>query len=94
MWAGGVWGPDNTAGCELFIPSNGGAPTPIFSLDPLESRKILGRNDCPARGEKSHLEHIKIKVNAWINKVKKERPPPIFHAMDSLQIQTVDRRKI
>jgi hypothetical protein len=66
----GVWEPVDTAGCKLDIPSNDRAPTSIFRLDPHERREILRGKDCPVGGNKSHLEHIKNKVNTWIDKIK------------------------
>ena len=38
-------------------------------------KKTLGVRDCPAGGNKSHLKHIKDKVNAWIDKMKNGHLP-------------------
>ena len=59
----GVCDPAKTEGYKLLIPSDTGSPNPILSLDPHESKKTLGVTDCSAGGNKSHLEHIKDKVN-------------------------------
>ena len=60
----------DTASCDLVIPSNGGAPSPIVSLDEHKPRKIPGVHDCPAGGNTSHLKHTRNKVKVWIAKMK------------------------
>ena len=49
--------------------------TPLCSLDPHKSKKILGVKDCPAGGNKLHLENIRNKVNAWIDKMRNGHLP-------------------
>ena len=66
----GVWEPANTAGYKLLSQSATGPPTPILSLNSHKSKKTLGVRDCPTGGNKSHLEHIKEKVNTWIDKMR------------------------
>ena len=66
----GVWEPAKTAGCKLWIPSDTGSPAPILSPGSHKPKKILEVKDCPARGNKPHLEHIEDKVNAWINTIR------------------------
>ena len=69
------WEPAKTAGCKLHIPSDTGVPAPILSLDPHESKKTLGVKDCQAGENTSHLEHIRDKVNVWIDKMRNGHLP-------------------
>ena len=70
-----MWEPTKTVGYELLIPSDTGSTARIVSLDPYKSKKTLGIRDCPARGSKSHLTHVRDKMNAWIDKMRNGHLP-------------------
>ena len=76
-----MWEPAKTAGCKLLISSDAGSPAPILSLDPHNSKEIMGVRDCAAGGNKSHLEHIRDKVNTWVDTLRNGRSPAIFCLM-------------
>ena len=47
----------------------------MLSLDPHASKKTLDVRHCPVGGNKSHLKHVKDKVNAWIDKMRNIQLP-------------------